>query len=78
MNFSYPITEYQYLQVGISANKNELVVSQGYSSQQAIDWVQQNGNTFTRYLDDTNGDDIINSLDSPYTVYGTQLLHATS
>ncbi len=70
-SFSYPITEYQYLSVGVSANKNELVVSQGYSSQQAIDWVQHNGSTFTRYLDDTNGDNIINSLDSPYTVYGT-------
>jgi outer membrane protein insertion porin family len=71
MNLSYPITEYQYLQVGVSANKNELVVSQGYSSQQAIDWVQHNGHMFTRYLDDTNGDGVINSLDSPYTVYGT-------
>ena len=71
MSWSYPITEYQYLQVGVSANKNELVVSQGYSSQQAIDWVQHNGNTFTRDLDDTNGDGIVNSLDNPYTVYGT-------
>jgi outer membrane protein insertion porin family len=70
-SFSYPITEYQYLQAGLSANKNELVVSQGYSSQQSIDWVQHNGNTFTRYLDDTNGDNIINSLDNPYTVYGS-------
>ena len=70
-SFSYPITEYQYLSIGVSANKNELVVSQGYSSQQAISWVQHNGSTFTRYLDDTNGDGIINSLDSPYTVYGT-------
>ncbi len=70
-SFSYPITEFQYLSVGVSANKNELVVSQGYSSQQAIQWVQHNGSTFTRYLDDTNGDNIINSLDSPYTVYGT-------
>jgi outer membrane protein insertion porin family len=69
--FSYPITEYQYLSAGLSANKNELVVSQGYSSQQAIQWVQHNGNTFTRYLDDTNGDGIIDSNDNPYTVYGS-------
>jgi outer membrane protein insertion porin family len=69
--FSYPITEYQYLSAGFSANKNELVVSQGYSSQQAINWVQHNGNTFTRYLDDTNGDGIIDSDDNPYTVYGS-------
>ena len=71
VNWAYPITEYQYVSIGTSANKNELVVSQGYSSQQAIDWVQHNGKTFTSYLDDTNGDGIINSLDNPYTVYGT-------
>jgi hypothetical protein len=34
--------------LGASANKNSLVVSQGYSSQQAVDWVKHNGNTFTR------------------------------
>ncbi len=38
--WSYPITEYQYLQAGLSANKNTLVVSQGYSAQQAVDWVK--------------------------------------
>jgi outer membrane protein insertion porin family len=69
--WSYPITEYQYLQAGVSANKNELVVSQGYSAQQAVNWVRSNGSTFQRELDDTNGDGVINSLDSPYTVYGT-------
>ena len=47
MQWSYPITEYQYLQAGVSANKNTLVVSQGYSAEQAVDWVQHNGNTFT-------------------------------
>ncbi|MEP6548662.1 MAG: outer membrane protein assembly factor BamA, partial [Gammaproteobacteria bacterium] len=71
MQWSYPITEYQYLQAGVSANKNTLVVSQGYSAQQAVDWVKQNGNTFQRQLQDTNGDGVVNSLDSPYTVYGT-------
>jgi outer membrane protein insertion porin family len=71
IQWSYPITEYQYLQAGVSANKNTLVVSQGYSSQQSVDWVRSNGNTFTRDLEDTNGDGVINSLDSPYTVYGT-------
>ncbi len=69
--WSYPITEYQYLQAGVSANKNELVVSQGYSAQQAIDWVKANGSTFERSLEDTNGDGVVNSLDNPYTVYGS-------
>ena len=71
VNWAYPITEYQYIQIGTSANKNELVVSQGYSSQQSIDWVKNNGSTFTSYLNDTNGDGIVNSLDNPYTVYGS-------
>jgi outer membrane protein insertion porin family len=69
--WSYPITEYQYLQAGVSANKNELVVSQGYSAQQAVDWVKSNGSTFERSLEDTNGDGVVNSLDNPYTVYGS-------
>jgi outer membrane protein insertion porin family len=71
IQWSYPITEYQYLQAGVSANKNTLVVSQGYSAQQAVDWVRDNGNTYQRELTDTNGDGVINSLDSPYTVFGT-------
>ena len=71
IQWSYPISEYQYVQGGVSANKNTLVVSQGYSSQQSVDWVKANGSTFQRELTDTNGDGVINSLDSPYTVYGT-------
>ncbi len=71
VQWSYPITEYQYLQAGVSANKNTLVVSQGYSAQQAVNWVKDNGSTFQRDLTDTNGDGVVNSLDSPYTVYGT-------
>jgi outer membrane protein insertion porin family len=71
VQWSYPISEYQFLSLGTSANKNSLVVSQGYSAQQSVDWVKQNGNTFQRELTDTNGDGVVNSLDSPYTVYGS-------
>ncbi len=71
VQWSYPITEYQYLSIGTSANKNSLVVSQGYSAQQSVDWVKQNGNTFQNDLTDTNGDGVVNSLDNPYTIYGT-------
>jgi outer membrane protein insertion porin family len=71
IQWSYPISEYQYLSLGTSANKNSLVVSQGYSAQQSVDWVKQNGNTFQRELLDTNGDGVVNSLDNPYTIYGS-------
>ncbi len=70
VQWSYPISEYQSLSAGTSVNKNSLVVSQGYSAQQSVDWVKQNGNTFQRDLTDTNGDGVVNSLDNPYTVYG--------
>ncbi len=70
-SYSYPITEYQGVSLGLAANKNELVTSQGYSAQQAVNWVRDNGHTFIREIDDTNGDGYVNSLDSPYTVYGT-------
>lgn len=71
MQWSYPISEYQGLQVGGSVNKSSLVVSQGYSAQQSVDWVKSNGKTFQRVLADTNGDGVVNSLDNPYTVFGT-------
>jgi outer membrane protein insertion porin family len=69
--WSYPISERQYVSLGAAANKNTLVVSQGYSAQQSVYWVKNNGQTFQRDLDDTNGDGVINSLDNPYTVWGT-------
>ncbi len=71
VQWAYPISEFQYLSAGLSANKNTLVVSQGYSAQQAVDWVRSNGKSFHDDLLDTNGDGVVNSLDSPYTVYGT-------
>jgi outer membrane protein insertion porin family len=69
--YAYPITEYQSIQLGASGNKSTLVTSQGYSAQQAVDWVKSNGRTRSDVIADTNGDGYINSLDNPYTVYGT-------
>jgi outer membrane protein insertion porin family len=47
IRWAYPITEYQSLQVGVSANEVSLLTTQGYSSQQSVDWVKANGNTYT-------------------------------
>ncbi|MGH8186522.1 MAG: outer membrane protein assembly factor BamA [Steroidobacteraceae bacterium] len=44
MNYDWPITEYQYLGVGLSAQRAELVTSEGGSAEQAVDWVRNNGN----------------------------------
>ncbi len=71
VQWAYPDHRVPVPRIGTSVNKNTLVVSQGYSAQQSVDWVKENGNTFQSDLVDTNGDGVINSLDSPYTVYGT-------
>jgi outer membrane protein insertion porin family len=47
IRWAYPITEYQSLQVGVSANEVSLLTTQGYSSQQSVDWVRANGNTYS-------------------------------
>ena len=44
INYDWPITEFQYLGAGLSAQRAELAVYEGSSAQQAIDWVANNGN----------------------------------
>jgi outer membrane protein insertion porin family len=51
INYDWPITEYQYLGVGLSAQRAELVTSEGGSATQATDWVRSNGNARTRCVE---------------------------
>ena len=44
-DWSYPISEYQYLRFGVSYSQAEMVTSQ-YSSRQANEWVSLHGNPF--------------------------------
>jgi len=46
MSWQYPITEYQYFNFGFQYQDSELLTS-SFSSQQARDWVRQNGDPFT-------------------------------
>jgi len=45
-DWSYPVTEMQYLRFGLSASQAQMVTGY-YSSQQAAEWVQNHGNPFT-------------------------------
>src|SRR5690606_12996737 len=45
INWGYPITDFQTLRFGFSYQDAELLTS-AFSSQQALDWVQSNGNSF--------------------------------
>jgi outer membrane protein insertion porin family len=47
MSWTYPITEYQGLQIGVSANEVTLNTTLNYASLQAVDWVQLNGHTYS-------------------------------
>ena len=44
INYDWPITEYQYLGIGATAQRSELVTTEGGSADQAVDWVRNNGN----------------------------------
>jgi len=45
LDYGYPITEYQSVSLGIAFNRNELLASTN-STEQAQDWVANNGNPF--------------------------------
>src|SRR5690606_21895335 len=45
INWGYPITDFQTLRFGFSYQDAQLLTS-AFSSQQALDWVQSNGNSF--------------------------------
>src|SRR5882762_1726375 len=47
VRWAYPITEYQSLQVGVSANEASLLTTLCYSSQKSVDWVRSNGSTYS-------------------------------
>jgi outer membrane protein insertion porin family len=51
INYDWPITEYQYIGAGLSAQRAELVTSEGGSARQATDWVRSNGNARTRCVE---------------------------
>jgi len=44
LNYDWPITEFQYVGVGVTAQRSELVTTEGGSADQAVDWVRNNGN----------------------------------
>jgi outer membrane protein insertion porin family len=45
LNYDWPITEYQYLGIGATAQRAELVTTEGGSADQALDWVRNNGHS---------------------------------
>jgi outer membrane protein insertion porin family len=67
LEYAYPLTEYQVFRFGGAVQSSQLLTSASGSAQQAIDWVQQNGHSFT---------DIINTNGTTFYLYGTKFSDA--
>ncbi|HEY7752821.1 MAG TPA: outer membrane protein assembly factor BamA [Steroidobacteraceae bacterium] len=55
----YPITEFQGLRFGVVAQQSDLIVNPGGSAPEAVVWVRNNGNPYTRQVENEipDGDD---------------------
>ena len=62
--WAYPITEFMYIRMGVAFNSSHLLTNSLSSAIQAQQWVQQNGNSFSRL----GHDDATNNY---YVFYGT-------
>jgi outer membrane protein insertion porin family len=51
LEYGYPITEFQGLRFGVVAQLSDLIVNPGASAPEAVKWVQQNGNPYTRLIE---------------------------
>jgi outer membrane protein insertion porin family len=63
LEYAYPLTEYQVFRFGGSVQDSQLLTSATGSAQQAIDFVQQNGRSFTNTI-------VSNGI--TYYLYGTK------
>jgi outer membrane protein insertion porin family len=61
LEFGYPISEFQGLRFGLVAQTSDLVVNPRNSAPEAVTWVRNNGNPYTRIIeteiDDPNSED---------------------
>jgi len=62
--WAYPITEFMYMRTGIAFNSSHLLTNSLSSAEQAQQWVQQNGNAYSRLAHD-------DTTNNEYVFYGT-------
>jgi outer membrane protein insertion porin family len=48
VDYGWPISEYQSLRVGLAAQRSDLLTDPNNSAEQALVWVQNNGDTYTQ------------------------------
>src|SRR5262249_25998090 len=62
--WAYPISEYMYLRTGFAFNSSHLLTNSLSSAEQAQQWVQQNGHSYSRLAHD-------DTTNNEYVFYGT-------
>jgi len=62
--WAYPISEFQYVRMGVAFNSSHLLTNSLSSAEQAQQWVQQNGHSFSRLAHD-------DTTNNEYVFYGT-------
>ena len=62
LDYSYPITEYQAVRWGVALQRSSLLTASG-SAEQALEWVRNNGDSYSRTVD---------YFGTPLTIYGTK------
>lgn len=73
LEFAYPITEYQGLRFGVIAQQSDLLTSEFGSAREALSWVRNNGNPYTRDLVQQGIDPLTGEIvDITSTIYGTK------
>lgn len=78
LNYDFPITEYQYFGIGVSAQRAELLGSEGGSASQTLDWLTNNGDSRVQcrqIVPDSDCDDVaeFEVISSQFTTFELNL-----
>jgi outer membrane protein insertion porin family len=73
LDFGYPISEFQSVRFGLTAQKSDLITNEFGSAAEAVDWVKNNGNPYTKDLTQQTIDPVTGQIiDVTTTLYGTK------
>jgi outer membrane protein insertion porin family len=72
LNYGYPITEFQRISGGFSLQRVDYLTYAGSSAQQAVDWVRNNGDPYSRESIGTSTLSDGTTISSSTFVYGTR------
>jgi outer membrane protein insertion porin family len=73
LEMGYPITEFQSLRFGVAAQRSDLITNEFGSAAEAVDWVRNNGNPYTRELVQQRLDPVTGEpVDVTTILYGTK------